>query len=321
MLSVRTTTISKTDAFPVPFDLRQLRYALVAAECGSFRRAADALRLKQSTLSRCILLMEQRLGTVLFERATSGVRLTPAGAEFLHRARHLIEQAESMTVLAKAVGRGEAGQLTLGFYVSLSAGNLRATLLEYKNRFPKIEVHLVQDSREGLRAGIMKGAIDTAIVTGDPNERDGAAMSLWSERVLVALPVDHPLASREIVYWQELKDETFLFGRIDPAEDFHDLLVASIATPGQQPKIIRNEIGSGAIQSLVGAGFGVTLLCDAYAGSSFAGVVYREVRDNHGPCRIGYSAHWARDNENPALKSLLRLLQERYPVLPAADAD
>jgi DNA-binding transcriptional LysR family regulator len=70
--------------------------------------------------------------------------------------------------------------------------------------------------------------------------------------------------------------------------------------------------------SLVGPGFGITLMTEAAAGANFAGVVYREVREGAEPARIGYSAHWREDNQNPALASFLKVLGERYP-LPAAD--
>ena len=98
-----------------PFQLTHLRFAISAAEHGSFHKAAASLRLKQSTLSRRIRQMEDLIGADLFERSRSGVRPTPAGAEFLRNARRLIEQAETMARVAKAAGRGEAGKLCIGF--------------------------------------------------------------------------------------------------------------------------------------------------------------------------------------------------------------
>ena len=260
--------------------------------------------------------MEDQLGTPLFERSRAGVRPTIAGMEFLRGARSIIAQADAIAVAAAAAGRGEAGRLTVGFYTSLSAGNLRAILREYAHRFPMVEIRTVQESRSHLIGGIMNGSVDVAILTGDPNGHDSRMMPLWSERILVALPEDHPLASHEIVSWSELKGETFLLARYDPGQDFHDLLVAKLASPGDRPKVVLHEVCGDAIKSLVGAGFGVSLLCDACAGASYAGVVYREVRDGNGPCRIGYTAHWHDDNGNPTLKSFLGLLRERYQLPP-----
>jgi DNA-binding transcriptional LysR family regulator len=69
--------------------------------------------------------------------------------------------------------------------------------------------------------------------------------------------------------------------------------------------------------SLVGAGFGITLLTEASAGATIAGVAYREVREGTELARISYSAHWRGDNQNPALASFLKVLGERYPLLAA----
>jgi hypothetical protein len=48
-------------------------------------------------------------------------------------------------------------------------------------------------------------------------------------------------------------------------------------------------------------------------------VIYRELRDGAEPARIGYSAHWRADNQNPALVNILRILGERY-LLPVPNA-
>jgi DNA-binding transcriptional LysR family regulator len=301
------------------FDLKQLRYAIAAADHGSFRRAAEALTLKQSTLSRRIRLMEQRVGVQLFERTRIGVRPTLAGVEFIRSARRLIEQAENMGEVAFAAGRGEAGRLTIGFYTSLSAGNLRATLVEYTRRFPNVDICLYQASRVELFAAVDSAAVDIAIVTGEPNALHGRSMALWSERIMVAFPEQHPLAAQERLSWPDLKDETFLLARFDLGQDFRDLLMMRLSTPGDRPRIIQHEVNGETIKSLVGAGLGISITCDAYLGVSYEGVIYREVRDGNGAWRIGYCAHWARDNTNPTLTGFLKLLHERYPALPEVE--
>lgn len=50
------------------------------------------------------------------------------------------------------------------------------------------------------------GKIDLAVITGEASQRDGGALSLWSERILLALPESHPLADRETIYWTDLRD-------------------------------------------------------------------------------------------------------------------
>ena len=128
----------------MPIELRHLRYVIAADKHRSFRQAATALRLKQSTLSRRIHQLEDELGVLLFTRHSGGVRPTTAGHDFLRRAKRITEEVHAMTVLAKAESRGEVGRLSIGFYTSLSAGNLRASLLDYVTRYPEVICHAVE---------------------------------------------------------------------------------------------------------------------------------------------------------------------------------
>ncbi len=303
----------------LPINLRQLRYAIAAADYRSLRRAADALRLKESTLSRCVRDLEAELNVVLFERSRAGVRPTAAGAALIASARRAVQVVDGIASLAKAAGRGEAGRLRLGFYNSLSAGSLRATLLDYAQRLPAVEIRTVEGTRERLLDDLGIGALDVAIVTGDPTAAESQALPLWSERILVALPENHLLASQEVVNWADLKGETFLIAEHDPGPDVHDLLIAYLATPGDRPKVVKHNVSQANIKALVGLGYGVTLVSDACLGAHYAGVVYREARDSKGGCRIGFAAHWSDDNRNPVLMSFLRLLRERYPALRDPD--
>ena len=64
---------------------------------------------------------------------------------------------------------------------------------------------------------------------------------------------------------------------------------------------------------------GISLVLESDVGASFAGLVYRELRDGTGPTRVDFSAHWRADNDNPALDSFLKLLAERYPLLSSGE--
>lgn len=294
-------------------ELKHLRYAEAAERCGSFRKAADLLNLKQSNLSRRVRDLEEQLGVVLFERTNGGVRPTLAGRDFITGVRRVLNELQVVVDGAKAVSRGEAGYLTIGFYTSLSAGNLRASLIEYGRRFLQVEISTVEGSRSRLFDGIQNGTVDIAVVTGEPASDCNRSMVLWSERVIVALPEDHPLAANEIIYWTDLKRERFLLSERDPGPEIQNILMAKLSSPGDLPDVVRHDVSPENIKSLVGAGRGVSLMCDACMGASYAGVVYREARDGNGSTRIGYRAYWRDGNENPALQNFIRLLEERCP--------
>jgi DNA-binding transcriptional LysR family regulator len=217
------------------------------------------------------------------------------------------------------VGRGDAGYLTIGFYTSLSAGNLRASLVEYGRRFPQVEINAIEGSRSRLFDGIQNGTVDIAVVTGEPASDCNRSMVLWSERIIVALPEDHPLAANEIIYWTDLRRERFLLSERDPGPEIQDILVAKLSSPGDLPDVVRHDVSPENIKSLVGAGRGVSLMCEACMGASYAGVAYREARDGNGSTRIGYHAYWKDGNGNPALRNFIHLLEERYPSAASGD--
>src|SRR6185312_14890639 len=174
---------------------------------------------------------------------------------------------------------GEAGRLAVGFYASLAAGNLRATLIDLSQRFPQLDLEMFESSRARLATALRNGAVDIAIIPGATALPESKTMSLWSERILVAAPEGHAFAERDSVHWIDLREEKILLSRRDPGPELHDLLIAKAASPGDRPNIVRHRAGLANVESLVGAGFGVTILTEACAGASFPGVIYRELRD------------------------------------------
>jgi DNA-binding transcriptional LysR family regulator len=295
--------------------LQHLRYAVASAEYGSFRRAAEALLMRQSTLSRCIRQLEETIGLTLFERSSGGVCATSAGRDFLRTARSILEQMDGLVTSTHSKGRGEAGRLSMGFYTSLSAGNLRATLVDFRRRYPQVELGMVERSRMRLVTALRNGAIDIVIATGAGPVFDSKALPLWSERILIALPEDHPLTARKSIYWTDLQNETILLSQYDPGRELEDLLIARFVQATDRPRIERHDVSRGIIKTLITIGFGVSLVTESDIGVNFAGLTYREVRDGTGPSQINYSAHWRKDNDNPALEKFLKLLSERYPLL------
>jgi DNA-binding transcriptional LysR family regulator len=171
--------------------LLHLRYAVASAEHGSFRRAAESLLLRPSTLSRVVRQLEETIEVNLFDRSSGGVQATAAGRDFLRVARSILNQMDALVATAHTSGRGEAGRLAVGFYTSLSAGNLRATLLEFRRRFPLVELNMTETSRSDLLVALRNGVLDIAVFAGEVPFAESAVLPLWSERILVVLPETH----------------------------------------------------------------------------------------------------------------------------------
>jgi len=293
---------------------QHLRYAIAAADQGSFRRAAESLLVRQSTLSRrCIRQLEYSIGLTIFERSSGGVRATKSGFNFLRISRSILEQVASLVESTRRAGENKARQLAVGFGSSLSTGNLRETIIDHTRRFSQIETVLMESSRIRVGAALLNGTIDIAILTGQQSLPDCAYMPLWSEKMLVVLPEGHSLTSQEAIYLTDLENDTILLSQYDSRFGLEGLAVPKPSPPDDRLKIKSHNVSLGTIQNLVSMGLGVSLVNESDVATSISGLVYRQIREGAGSRQVDYSAYWRGDNENPALAGFLKLLATRYP--------
>lgn len=297
-------------------EIKDLRWAIIAAQHRSLRQAAEALNIRQSTLSRGLCDLEYKLGVTLFERTNGGTRPTIEGQEFLDSARRIVEETEEITARLRTHSRGESGRLTIGVHASLSAGNLRATLIDHRRRFPDVETQLIDGSSDHLISDLARSAIDIAFVAECDPKWSGRSLSVWSERVVVAIPEDHPLNSLDVIYWSDLKRELLLLPRRGPGPEFLKLLVSKVGC-SDPCRLLRHDVALDRFLTLVGAGWGVLLVLEGATGATYPGVIFREMHDTDGPTRLTFHAYWRQANGNPSLRPFLDLLRERYPDLSA----
>ncbi|MFG1247817.1 LysR family transcriptional regulator [Xanthobacter flavus] len=283
--------------------MRHLRYVIAAAERGSFRRAAKALKIQESAISRRIRDLEDELGAALFIRHHGGVDLTQAGQRFLVRARKAITQIGHAAMDVGSIGRGEAGTVRIGIFSSLASGFLADLLRAYAAANPTIRPDLVEGGPSGHIAAIRRHHIDVAFLTGEPIA-DGCDLAhLWNERVFVALPNDDGLSRNREISWADLRDRHFIISEADPGPEIHDYLVKHLADLGRHPSVERYSVGRENLMNLVALGQGLTLTSEATIAARFPGVVYRPLSEEILP----FCAIWSPHNDNPALRRLLSL--------------
>lgn len=298
----------------MPFDIRQLRYAIAAADHGSFYRAARALDVEQSTLSRNILKLERVVGGRIFNRSRAGVTMTIAGAQLIRSARPMVANADRMVTMMRAAGQGRAGGLAIGHNNAVSAGNLRATMLDWRNTHPHVELDGVEADRGTLLAGLDTGEIDIAILAGDTAYDGFQHKPFWSERVMVALPVNHPLADHDPLHWTDLRRERFLLSTADPGPEIHDMLTGRLSAAGVPPDIRMHHVSREGILSILGGGLALSIVCEGGTGARYPDVVYRPVHGEQGAAVIIFSGYWREDNDNPALRRFLTFVRDRYAL-------
>ena len=298
----------------MPFNIRQLRYAIAAADHGSFYRAARALDVEQSTLSRAILKLERSIGMPIFERSRAGVTMTLAGVAFIRGAKPMVATADRMVAMMRAAGQGRAGGLVLGHNNSVSAGNLRATLMSWHDAHPDVEVDCVEADRSVLLAGLDRGEIDIAILMGSPEHNGFRCEPLWSERMLVALPALHKYSEWDVVHWTDLRSEHVLLPAADPGPEIRDMLLGRLAIAGGKLDIRMSQASRETVLSILGGSSGVSIVCEGSTGAIYPDVVYRPIHGEQGPALTGYSGCWRDDNGNPALRRFLGFIKARYAL-------
>jgi DNA-binding transcriptional LysR family regulator len=294
-------------------DLRDLRWAIVAAQHRSLRQAAEKLHVRQSTLSRRLRDLEHKLGATVFERTNGGTRPTIEGQEFLESARRIVEDTEAITTRFRTRTRGESGRLTIGVHSSLSAGNLRATLIEHRTRFPDVETILVDGSSDHLACDLASSAIDIAFMISGSRQWEDKKLPVWNERLVLAIPDHHLLSGRETVRWEDLGQESLLLPMRGPGPEFHKVLHSKFDCSGC--RLFRHDVSLDRLLTLVGAGWGILVALEGATGATYSGVSFRELHDADGAVRLNFSAYWRDANNNPSLRSFLAMLRERYPDL------
>mgnify|MGYP003633057266 CR=1 FL=1 len=250
----------------------------------------------------------------IFERSRSGVTMTLAGSAFIRGAKPMVASADKLVAMMRAAGQGRAGGLRLGHNSSVSAGNLRATMMSWRETHPEVEVEGVEADRSVLLAGLDTGEIDIAILMGTVSQDGFRCEPLWSERMLVALPASHPLAERDVVHWTDLRGERFLLPIADPGPEIRDMLLGRLAMFGSKPDIRMHQSSRETILSILGGGSGMSIVCEGSTGTHYPDVVYRPIHGEQGPALTGYSACWRDDNGNPALRRFLGFVKARYAL-------
>ncbi|MGR9281389.1 LysR substrate-binding domain-containing protein [Rhizobium johnstonii] len=289
-------------------DLRFLRYAILVAEHGSFRRAAEVLNLSQSTLSRRVQLLERRLGIPLFERMPSGVRPTTAGERFLKEATFGAGHLQQAIDALSNVGRGEIGRLRLGLVASLGRGFLTDLLELYRRRYPFVEVTFEEATSQQNVAGVVNGRLDAAFIRGSARLQGLKREHLWDEKIYVALPRRHQLASGHNIKLDDIRHETFLIAADAAGPDAEDFIVRQLSSVGFRPKIQIQRVGRENLINLVAIGFGFTLVGEAALGVTYPEVVFLPLaNETH---IISSEVVWSPANSNPALKRLLQVSRD-----------
>ena len=192
-------------------ELRHLRYFVAVAEEGSLTVAAERrLHTAQPSLSRQIRDLEYEVGAQLLTRSARGVELTSAGQASLEHARLTLNQAEATVEAARRAAQRSKPAFALGFLTGQEMDWLPEAMNTLKDQLSTIDVTVSSDYSPQLANALIRGKLDLAFMRAETGMSGLNYRDIAGEPIVVVLPSDHRLASREAIGLQDIVGETFL---------------------------------------------------------------------------------------------------------------
>ncbi len=239
-------------------EIHQLRYFCRVASERNFTRAAEKEGITQPSLSQQIAKLEQDLGSKLFDRLGRGVQLTEFGRALLPQALEILRQVNTARTSIESLRRGVTGRLAIGCIPTITPYFLAPSLGFFVNKYPDVELKLVEEMTPNLVALLQSGEIDLAVVSPPVNNPDVVCSDLFREKIVVAVGCEHRLASEEAVRLPDLQAEKMLL--LKEGHCFRDnaLTICNRARTNFVSVFETNQFSS--ILPLVAAGFGISLV-------------------------------------------------------------
>ncbi len=247
--------------------LTELKYIVAVAREKHFGHAAEACFVAQPTLSVAIKKLEDELGVTIFERGGTEISMTPLGTQIVAQAERVLEQTASIKEIAKQNKDPLAGQLRLGIIYTIAPYLLPQLVKNMIERVPQMPLVLQENFTVRLIELLRQGELDAAIMALPFPDHGLMVQPLYDEPFVVALPKQHPWASRTNITADDLKSETMLL--LGNGHCFRDQVLevcpemSRFSTTGDG--IARTFEGSSleTIRHMVASGIGITVLPQA----------------------------------------------------------
>lgn len=185
-------------------ELRHLRCFTVLAECEHVTRAAEKLFITQSTLSHTIKQLEEELGVELFDRVGKRVLLNKDGSQFLGTVLRTLRELDNGIVHLRHSVSALTGELKVG---TINTFNVRLTphcIAAFVEQNPTVKVRVIELPAQQAEARLLAGEFDVCI-SYPPKEPDLFWYeTLFNEEMVLAVPQEHPFASRRRIRMVEL---------------------------------------------------------------------------------------------------------------------
>ncbi|WP_414563692.1 MULTISPECIES: LysR family transcriptional regulator [unclassified Anabaena] len=290
-------------------ELRHLRYFIAVAEELHFTKAAQRLHIAQPPLSQQIQQLEAELGVKLFHRQTKRqVQLTAAGKVFLQEAYQLLVQLETAVALTQKIGRGETGQLRIGFTSLVIYDLLPLILREFRQQFLEVELVLLELTTSQQEQALRDSRIHVGFAHPPLEDDTLSYQCIHRQTLVVALSSTHSMAQQEHICVRSLLSEPLIMFPRYLAPGLYDRIMSLFQQENFPPNITQEAIQMQTIIGLVSAGIGVAITPSSLQNLQRSGVVYLPILEEV-PV-IETAVIWQQGNLTPIVENFVQFTQK-----------
>lgn len=277
-------------------ELRHLQSFLILAEELHFGRAAERVGIAQPALSRQIQQLEAEVGVPLFNRTPRSVTLTQAGEELRARVRQHVDGIDLALTACRAMGSGHSGRLKIGFTSNLSYALLPRVLSRLKEIAPDASFDVHEMSTDPQIAALRTGELDLAMVVLPISDGSLMQRHLFKDPLVLVMPTNHPLATRESVSLAQLQEYPFVMCPRYRRTGFQHSILERCADVGFVPNVVQEVEGKTLMYELIARGVGISVVPESSNHGHRAGVTYRPIVDGPKPVEMG--AVWRKESDS-----------------------
>tara|TARA_R110001583_G_scaffold14719_1_gene61457 strand:- start:55 stop:936 length:882 start_codon:yes stop_codon:yes gene_type:complete len=235
-------------------NLKRLEYFCQLALLGNFTRAALKIGIAQPALTIAIQKLEHEVGLKLINRAEKNALLTAEGEVLYKLATELLNQAKQVELTLEDLKNLEQGTIRFGVSAMMGSYYFPKVLTEFKQKYPKIKIQLIDQGTAALEKMLQNGELDLALIRGDLENPQLRYTELINEEIVAGMSNLHPLALEQTISLEQfcqqplvLFHEGYFLREVvsQYAKDHHLDLDVRMETNliELQKSLVRNEVG------------------------------------------------------------------------------
>jgi LysR family transcriptional regulator, nitrogen assimilation regulatory protein len=242
-------------------EIRQLKYFIAIADCGSLSKAAQRVYIAQSALSKQVAELEEELGVQLLHRTRIGVSVTESGKVFYEYAQAITKQISDARVAVLNSMDKVTGSVTLAIPQSVSAALALPLILAAKRRLPGITLHLNEELIGHIIEQLQYGRIDLAILSNNVPLPDFSCMNIAMEELVLIRAPDYPAELESTITLKQALQQPLILSSMAHGQGIRAVIERVAEEQGLTFPPLVTEINSVHIlKSAVMGGVGCTIM-------------------------------------------------------------